>query len=125
MKSNLDSGVFQAIQLAGVAGLKGIDQPEIRDQMELYGRRRDLLVGGLQEAGWPVTPPEATFYVWAKCPTGFDSTTVANRLLDEADVVVIPGAGLGTTGEGFVRFSLTVPDDRIREALDRITRLSW
>ena len=125
VKSNLDSGVFMAVQQAGIAALRGIDRPEIRDQMETYRCRRDLLIGGLREAGWPVTSPEATFYVWAKCPNGADSMTVAARILDEADAVVVPGAGLGATGEGFVRFSLTVNEERTREALARIARITW
>ena len=125
VKNNVDSGAFLALQHAGIEALKGIDRPEIRAQMDAYRQRRDLLVAGLREAGWPVTPPQATFYVWAKCPGGVDSMTVAKRILDEADVVVIPGAGLGSTGEGFVRFSLTVKEERIREALARIGRLSW
>ncbi|MGD2108392.1 MAG: LL-diaminopimelate aminotransferase, partial [Phycisphaerae bacterium] len=95
VKANLDSGIFQAIQHAGIAALDGIDRPEIREQMAIYRRRRDILVSGLRDAGWPVTPPKATFYVWAKCPVGQDSMTVSRRVLDEADCVVIPGAGFG------------------------------
>ena len=125
VKSNLDSGVFQAIQCAGIAALSGMERPEIEEQMAMYKRRRDVLVSGLKAAGWPITPPEATFYVWAKCPAGVDSMTVATRVLDEADSVVIPGAGFGLCGEGFVRFSLTVSEERTQEAVDRIARLSW
>ena len=125
VKSNLDSGIFGAVQQAGVAALKGINRPEIRNQMEMYRRRRDILIAGLREAGWPVTAPEATFYVWAKIPPGPDSMTVASRILDEADCVVVPGAGLGRSGEGFVRFSLCVSEERTREAVERIGRLAW
>lgn len=124
VKNNLDSGVFQAVQHAGIAALDGFDRPAVRDQIALYRERRDILVGGLREAGWPVTPPQATFYLWAKCPVG-DSMVVAARVLDEADVVVIPGAGFGPTGEGFVRFSLTVPERRTREAVERISAIQW
>ncbi len=124
VKNNLDSGAFQAVQHAGIAALDGIDRSEIRGLIDVYRTRREMLVGGLREAGWPVTPPDATFYLWAKCPVA-DSMKVASRILDEADVVVIPGAGFGPTGEGFVRFSLTVPDDRIREAVARIAPLKW
>ncbi len=125
VKSNLDSGVFQAVQCAGIAALKGVGRPEIKRQMAMYRQRRDILVDGLRKAGWPVTPPEATFYVWAKCPAGRDSMTVATRVLDEADVVLIPGAGFGPCGEGFVRFALTVSEERTQEAVDRIARVSW
>jgi LL-diaminopimelate aminotransferase len=124
VKNNLDSGAFQAVQHAGIAALDGIDRSEIRGLIDVYRLRREMLVGGLREAGWPVTPPDATFYLWAKCPVA-DSMRVASRILDEADVVVIPGAGFGPTGEGFVRFSLTVPNDRIREAVARIALLKW
>ena len=124
VKNNLDSGVFQAVQHAGIAALDGFDRPEVRDQIALYRQRRDILVGGLREAGWPVTPPHATFYLWAKCPVG-DSMVVAARILDEANVVVIPGAGFGPTGEGFVRFSLTVPEQQTREAVERISAIKW
>ncbi len=125
VKANLDSGVFGAVQQAGIAALKGFDQPEIKDQMEMYRRRRDVLVEGLRAAGWPVTTPQATFYVWAKLPAGGDSMSAASRILDEADVVVVPGAGFGSCGEGFVRFALTVSEQRTGQAVERIARLSW
>ena len=125
VKSNLDSGIFQAVQYAGMAALDGIERPEIKELTAMYKRRRDILVAGLRESGWPCNSPEATLYVWAKCPEGRDSVTVADRLLEEANVVVIPGTGLGATSKNFVRFSLTVPEERIREAVKRITSLSW
>jgi len=125
VKSNLDSGVFKAVQEAGVAAVLGVDRPEIREQVELYRRRRDLLVAALRQAGWPARPPQATFYLWAKCPKGWASMAVASRLLEETGVVVIPGAGFGSTAEGFVRFSLTVSEERTREAIERISGLSW
>ena len=125
VKSNLDSGIFQAVQYAGMAALDGIERPEIKELTAMYKRRRDILVAGLRESGWPCNTPEATLYVWTKCPEGNDSVTVADRLLNEANVVVIPGTGLGATSKNFVRFSLTVPEERIREAVKRITSLSW
>jgi len=125
VKSNLDSGVFQAVQHAGIAALEGIDRSEIRAQTDMYRRRRDLLVAALQSCGWPVTAPEATFYLWAKCPKGQGSMRVASRLLEEADVVVVPGAGFGPTAEGYVRFSLTVSEKRTNEAIKRIMNLTW
>ena len=125
VKSNLDSGVFGAVQQAGIAALGGLDQPQIKDQMETYRRRRDLLVDGLRSAGWPVTTPQATFYVWAKLPAGCESMWASSRILDEADVVVVPGAGFGPCGEGFVRFAMTVSEERTAQAVERIARLSW
>ncbi|MBI4719514.1 MAG: LL-diaminopimelate aminotransferase [Planctomycetes bacterium] len=125
VKNNLDSGVFQAVQHAAVTALRRADGPEVREQVSLYHRRRDALVAGLRGAGWSVTPPPATFFVWAKCPNGLDSMTVASRALDEADVVLIPGAGFGACGEGYVRLALTVSEERIREAAGRLARIRW
>jgi len=125
VKSNLDSGVFQAVQLAGITALEGIGRPEVRERIDIYRRRRDVVVTGLRKAGWPIKAPEATFYVWAKCPPGVDSMTASSRILDECDVVVIPGAGFGQTGEGYVRFALTVSEERTREAVQRIAKITW
>ncbi len=125
VKSNADSGVFGAIQETAIEALNGLDRAEITGQFESYRRRRDVIVAGLREAGWSVTAPRATFYVWARCPAGHDSMSVASRLLDEADVVVVPGAGFGPCGEGYVRLAMTVDEDRTREAARRIARMSW
>lgn len=125
VKSNLDSGIFQAVQVAAMAALDGYDQPEIRDLREMYRKRCRRLVAGLREAGWPASLPQATIYVWAKLPKGVDSQSAARRLLDEANVVVIPGAGLGATGEGFVRFSVVRSEERIAEAVRRISSIRW
>ena len=125
VKSNLDSGAFTAIQDAGVVALQGIRSPAVKDLTALYRRRRDLVLTGLRTAGWSVDTPKATLYVWAKCPSGFDSMTVASRLLEEAEVVVIPGVGFGPAGEGYVRLALTVSEDRTREAMQRVARVSW
>lgn len=125
VKSNVDSGIFGAVQEAGVAALRGIKRPEVRGFVEIYRERRDALVAGLREAGWDVTPPPATFFLWTRCPDGWTSMEAAAHLLREADVVVIPGSGFGRSCEGYVRFSLTVPVDRIAEAVERIGRVSW
>ncbi len=125
IKSNLDSGMFEPVQRAGIIAMQGYDRPEIAELRSLYRHRRDVIVSALREAGWSVTPPQATFYLWAGCPAGHDSWSVTTRLLDEADCVVIPGAGFGETGEGFVRFSLTVSEERVREAAARIAKLAW
>jgi LL-diaminopimelate aminotransferase len=125
LKNNLDSGVFGAIQDAAIAGLRGYDRKEVRDQVEIYRRRRDVLVNGLNAAGWSVHPPEATFYAWVRCPIQLTSMAVVSRILDEANVVVIPGVGFGEAGDGYVRFALTVSELRTREAVERIARLRF
>jgi LL-diaminopimelate aminotransferase len=119
LKSNLDSGLFEAIQRAGeVALTEERDFP--RRMSEVYRRRRDLLVDALGEIGLDVDPPKATPYFWVRVPEGHSSASFAALVLDEANVVVSPGPGYGPSGEGFVRISLTVPDDRLEEAVRRI-----
>ncbi len=125
VKNNADSGIFGAVQEAGIAALEGINRPEIKQQLQSYQRRRDILVGGLTRAGWSIPSPSATFYVWAKCPGGLDSMTTAARILAEANVVVIPGVGFGRCGEGYIRFALTVDESRTEEAAGRIRKMSW
>lgn len=122
VKSNIDSGVFQAIQLAGVRALQDrSDHP--RRMMALYRQRRDLLVQALKKSGWPVQPPEATFYLWAPIPPGRSSKEAAAELLRRTAIVATPGIGFGEHGEGYVRFSLSVPTPRVREAARRIVGL--
>jgi LL-diaminopimelate aminotransferase len=122
-KSNVDSGVFLAIQRAGAAALEG--PQECVDRMRgIYQRRRDLLVDGLAKIGWRVPKPKATCYVWAAVPQGYTSAGMAETLLREAGVLVTPGSAYGENGEGYVRFSLTVQgerqEERIVEAVSRI-----
>lgn len=125
VKNNVDSGIFNAVQEASIVALNGLGRPEIAEQKAIYRRRRDTLVGGLREAGWSVEAPQATFYVWVRCPKGMDSMTVASRILADADVVVIPGVGFGSCGEGYIRFALTVSESRTQEAVRRIAGISW
>ena len=125
VKSNLDSGIFGAVQRAGIEALHNTDHVEIRAQTDVYKQRRDLVVEGLRAAGWSVTPPEATFYIWAGTPGGRNSMEVCSRVLEETGVVLIPGGGFGPCGEGYARLALTVDQDRMREALDRIARIQW
>ena len=125
LKSNMDNGVFTAMQWAGAAALDGYDRPEIHDLRAMYLRRRDCLVAALQEAGLEVNRPQATFYVWVTCPGGLGSVAFADRLLAEADIVATPGIGYGRHGEGFVRFALTVPEEKLEEAAGRIAGLSF
>ncbi len=122
VKSNIDSGIFQAVQKAGVAALTG-PQDFREELLETYRRRRDTLVDGLNDLGWKVTRPRATFYVWCPVPDGSPSADFAKRLLEEAGVVATPGVGLGPSGEGYVRMALTRPEEEIRQALERLGRL--
>ncbi|MFO0974403.1 MAG: LL-diaminopimelate aminotransferase [Phycisphaerae bacterium] len=125
IKGNLDSGQFGAIQQAGAVAIAGIDRPEVRAQVDEYRARRDALVGALARGGFRIAPPPATFYVFAGCPSGQESMGCAARLLEEAGVVAIPGTGFGAAGEGYVRFALCAPLERVREAGERIARIRW
>jgi LL-diaminopimelate aminotransferase len=119
LKTNLDSGMFDALQLAGAAALT-----EARDfpaQMsEIYARRRDLMIEALARIGLPASPPQATPYIWVRVPEGYTSETFTELVLAEAGVVVSPGPSFGPSGEGYVRISLTVADERLEEAATRI-----
>ncbi len=121
VKTNVDSGVFNAIQLAAVAALEG-PQECVRESCEAYRRRRDILVSSLRSLGWEVHPPKATLYLWMRVPRGYDAESFTGELLEKADVVVVPGTAYGAHGEGYVRFSLTLPDDRLQEGAERIRR---
>jgi LL-diaminopimelate aminotransferase len=122
VKTNLDSGQFTAVQRAAVAALEG-PQEHLDELRAVYQRRRDVVVGTLNELGWSLKPPLGSCYVWAPVPEGETSVGFADRLLDDVGVFVAPGNGYGDLGEGFVRFSLTVPDDRLSEAMERIGKV--
>jgi LL-diaminopimelate aminotransferase len=122
VKSNLDSGVPQAVQRMAITALEG-PQDCIEEHNRVYQRRRDRLVAALQGLGLRLTPPKASLYVWARVPDGETSTAYATRLLDEAAVVVTPGIGYGPSGEGYVRLSLTLPDERLEEGVRRLEAL--
>lgn len=119
IKSNIDSGAFQAIQIAGIAALEG-DQTCVEEMRRTYTERRDVLVEGLRSMGFSVEAPRATFYLWMEVPRGETSAGFTSRLLTEAGIVTTPGNGFGAPGEGYIRMALTVSTDRIREAVDRI-----
>jgi LL-diaminopimelate aminotransferase len=123
VKSNLDSGVPQAIQHAAIAALLG-NQDCIAEHNAIYQRRRDKVVKTLKKLGLKVDLPKASLYVWARIPEGYTSIEFCTRLLDEAAVVVTPGSGYGKYGEGYVRLSLTTPDDRVKEGLARLEKLA-
>ncbi len=122
VKSNIDSGVFNAIQASGVEAIKRVDRVS-KSIKGLYQRRRNVFVDGLNKIGWKVTKPRATFYVWAPVLGRYTSASLAKELLDKADVVVTPGNGFGSSGEGYVRMALTVGERRLREAVDRIRKV--
>jgi LL-diaminopimelate aminotransferase len=119
LKTNVDSGLFDAVQLAGAAALTGPRDP-IDEMNAVYAGRRDLVVEALREIGVRIEPPKGTIYVWAPVPEGDTSVSFAERVLEQAAVVVSPGSMYGPSGEGFFRISLTTPDNRIAEAMARI-----
>lgn len=119
LKTNIDSGIFDAIQRAGIAALSG-PRDHLDETIERYRHRRDLLCDGLKSMGLVVEPPRGSVYVWTPVPPGYDSKSFATRLLEQAAVVVTPGTGYGRSGEGFIRFSITVPDERLEEGVERL-----
>lgn len=121
IKTNLDSGVFQAIQEAAITALNTGDDV-LRPIRDTYQERRDVLYEGLRRIGLQVIKPLATFYLWAKVPDGFDSSRFVAHLLEKAGVMITPGVGFGAPGEGYVRFALTVNVERIKEAVERIEK---
>jgi LL-diaminopimelate aminotransferase len=121
-KSNLDSGIFQAVQEAGIEALK-LGEAIIAPNRKIYQERRDILVDGLHAVGLECEKPKATFYVWVSCPKGLSSAEFTAKLLDEAGVVTTPGNGFGDAGEGYVRFTVCVDKERLREVAERIRRV--
>lgn len=119
IKTNVDSGIFLPVQWAAVAALTG-PQDWFAERNLVYQRRRDLMIATFQKLGWQTTPPKASLYVWGQVPAGQSSLDFALRLLDETAVWITPGSGYGPYGEGFFRASLTVPDERLAEAMARL-----
>ncbi len=119
LKSNIDTGQFQAVQYAAIAGL-GTEPAYGQSLRKLYQERRDMVVDGLNELGWQLEKPKAAFYIWAPVPSGYTSLSFAQMMLDKAGLVVTPGTGYGQGGEGFFRISLTTPMRRIQEAISRM-----
>jgi LL-diaminopimelate aminotransferase len=122
VKTNVDSGVFQAVQEAAIAALGGSDE-KLNEYCAIYRERRDLMVAALRALGLECDVPRATFYLWARVPKGYTSASFTERVLKETGVVITPGSGFGKSGEGYVRFSLTVPSERLKEAVGRIKAL--
>jgi LL-diaminopimelate aminotransferase len=123
VKTNVDSGIFQAVQEAGIAALTG-DQAPVAGMRALYRERRDLLLGALASLGLDAEPVRGTFYVWTHVPRGYTSAGLAAKFLQDIGVVVTPGSGFGPAGEGYIRFSLTVPSTRLTQAVERIRTLT-
>jgi LL-diaminopimelate aminotransferase len=119
LKTNVDSGLFEAVQLAGAAALRGA-RSDVEEMCRTYARRRDLVVAALRDIGVEVEPPKGTIYVWAPVPRGHSSASFAELVLEEAGVVVSPGSMYGPSGEGYFRISLTTPDELITEAVERL-----
>ncbi len=119
LKSNLDSGQFQAIQYAGMKGLRNAEQ-SVQELCRIYQKRRDLMVDGLNKIGWNLKKPQGTFYIWAPVPKGFNSASFTECVLEKAGVIITPGNGYGQYGEGYFRISITIPEEKIKEGLRRL-----
>jgi LL-diaminopimelate aminotransferase len=122
LKTNIDSGIFDAVQRAGIAALEG-PQDHLQMSIERYRHRRDLLCDALKAMGIVVEPPRGSIYVWVPVPEGHTSESFTAFLLEEAALVVAPGTGYGPSGEGYVRFSLTLADDRVEEGVERLRKV--
>ena len=121
VKTNIDSGIFNAVQRAGLAALRS-DMPHLPGLVATYQRRRDRIMEVFWEAGWKVEAPKGALYVWLPTPPGESSAAFTARLLEEAGVVVAPGTGYGPSGEGYIRLSLTIPDSRLEEGCERVRK---
>ena len=122
LKTNIDSGIFQAVQWAAIEALNGGEE-ETRAACDVYARRHRLVADTLNDLVWNIKPPRATFYVWAPVPEGYDSIGFASHVLDEVGVNITPGVGFGPHGEGYFRLSVTAPDARLEEAMARLRKL--
>lgn len=123
VKSNIDSGLSQAIQEMGIEALS-LSKDWINANNEIYKKRRDKVVTTLKEIGLDANAPKATLYIWTKIPNGYTSASFTEKLLEEVNVVVTPGSGYGTAGEGYIRLSLTIPDEQIDEGLKRLSQFT-
>jgi len=119
IKTNVDSGIFKAIQVAGIEALTK-PVPEIEEMNALYKERRDTIVKGLNGIGWNLKPIQATFYIWAPVPKETTSKDFIAKMLDVCGIVVVPGSGYGPEGEGYFRIALTATVERLNEAIERM-----
>lgn len=124
VKTNIDSGLFQAIQEAGIEALNHFGTP-IPNIIRIYEGRRDVMVKGLREMGLEVDLPRATFYLWIRVPRGYTSAQFATLLIEQAGIVATPGNGFGEAGEGYIRMTLTVGESRLKEAIERLKKINF
>ncbi len=124
VKTNIDSGLFQAIQEAGIEALSRYETP-VPQLIRLYESRRDVMVNGLRDIGLDVDLPKATFYLWIRVPQGYTSAQFATHLIEKAGIVATPGNGFGEAGEGYIRMALTVGEPRLREAIERLKQVRF
>jgi LL-diaminopimelate aminotransferase len=124
IKSNIDSGIFEAIQIAGIEAMRD-DEAWLAKMRSLYTERRDVVTAGLAKLGLKTITPKATFYVWVEAPKGYDSAGIVAHLLEKCGILTTPGNGFGAPGEGYFRIALTVSKDRLQEALDRMAKIGF
>jgi len=121
IKSNIDSGVFKAIQFAAIEALNS-PQDCVEENRKVFEERRNILVDGLNSLGWKLEKPKATFYMWIPVPKGETSASFTEKLLDKCGILVVPGSGYGKAGEGYIRMAITIPKERIVEAIERLRK---
>ena len=121
IKSNIDSGVFKAVQFAAVEALSG-PQDSVEKNIKVFEERRNVLIDGLNSLGWKLERPKATFYMWIPTPKGETSSSFTEKLLDKCGILVVPGSGYGSNGEGYIRMAITIPKERIAEAIERMKK---
>ena len=121
IKSNIDSGAFKAIQLAGIEALTG-PQDCVKENNKIFAERAEVLVNGLNSLGWKMQKSKATFYVWVPVPKSETSASFTKKLLEKCGILVVPGNGYGKSGEGYVRFAITIPKERISLAIERMKK---
>ena len=122
IKTNMDSGIFKAIQEAVIPALDEKANSFVAMQNAIYQKRRDIIVNGLNALGWNMPAPKATFYIWAPVPKGYTSESFVLTLLDTIGVLVVPGNGYGDNGEGYFRISITTSEERLHEAIARLKK---
>ncbi len=120
VKTNVDSGVFKAIQVCAIAAYSNTTEVELQAIISVYQNRRDIIVKGLQSLSWPIQPPKATLYVWTPVPPGYSSAEFVTLLLDKCGIIMAPGSGYGASGENFFRIALTISDERLQEEIQRM-----
>jgi len=121
IKSNVDSGAFKAVQFAAEEALLG-NQTVVQENCKIFEERRNVLIDGLNSLGWKIEKPKATFYMWVPVPKGETSSSFTEKMLDKCGILIVPGSGYGTCGEGYVRFAITISKKRIAEAIERMKK---